>query len=63
MCEICGATVGHRLGCPEFRDAEPDYYGMCEICGDPIEEGQDYFNIGGKKYHEDCFTDEYLEQG
>lgn len=63
MCEICGATVGHRAGCPEFRDAEPDVYGTCEICGDPIEEGQDYFDIDGNKYHEDCFTGAYLKQG
>lgn len=63
MCEICGETFGHKTGCPEFRDADSDVYGICEICGYNIEEGQDYFDYQGKIYHRDCFTDAYLKFG
>lgn len=63
MCMVCGTTGGCRSACPEYVEPEAEKIGECEICGDPIEEGQDYFDIDGNKYHEDCFTDAYLKQG
>lgn len=59
----CGSTLGHRAGCPETDEREPEIIGYCSICGDPIEEGEDHFDIDGTKHHVDCFNDEYLVKG
>lgn len=60
MCVECGCIGYHKAGCPEREETEPEKIGDCCICGDPIEEGQDYFDIDGTMHHYDCFCDKYL---
>lgn len=63
MCDVCGSTYGHKPGCPEAEDAEPETIGFCSLCGDKIVDGEDYFDIDDTKHHYDCFCDEYLKRG
>ena len=62
MCEVCGATIGHKQGCPEADYDSGEKIGTCEICGKSIYDGDDYFNIDGEKSHYECFCDEYRAQ-
>lgn len=62
MCDVCGSTIGHKRGCPE-DDSEPEYVGYCDICEEPIEAGERYFEVEGVKSHYDCFTDAHLKDG
>lgn len=54
MCDVC-----HRHpcahGCP--NEEPPATVFICKYCEEPIEDGEDYFEIDGDHYHEDCFKD------
>ena len=41
-------------GCP---NDEPKEVETCAYCNEPIVEGDEYFELDGKCYHEDCFSD------
>ena len=36
------------------KEREPQVYDTCECCGEPIYEGDEYFDICGDKWCEDC---------
>lgn len=61
MCDVCGNTLGHRMGCPEAEECEPEIVGYCELCGNPIEDGEKYFDIESSRYHFECYCYEYLK--
>lgn len=48
-----------RRWCPNA--AEPTAVYTCKYCGDSITEGDDYFELNGEYYHEDCFEDSAVE--
>ena len=50
MCEICGQATC-MSGCP---NAEPKYATTCDECGAGIQVGEDYWEVDGKVYCEDC---------
>lgn len=54
MCEIC-----HRCPCdPRCPNApEPPTVYTCKHCGESIMEGDEYYELDGDYYHEDCFGD------
>ena len=55
MCELCG-HYPHLPGCPEeMEDKEARSLFHCDECGFPIEEGDEYFEIGGKRLCWDGF--------
>lgn len=53
MCEICRSSICPS-GCPNY---EPKEVYTCKICGEPIEEGEEYYEMDAEFYHEDCFED------
>lgn len=63
MCMVCGTTGGCRSACPEYVEPEAEKIGECCECGEPIEEGEEHFNIDGTLHHYDCFCDKYLIGG
>lgn len=55
MCNVCGAIVGHREGCPEAGDPPVQIVGECYWCGKGIDEGDTiYTDRDGNQYHEYC---------
>lgn len=71
MCMVCGTTGGCRSACPEYVEPEAEKIGECEICGEAIEAGEDYFDLDdfeddkfiGGKVHYDCMCDKCLVRG
>lgn len=57
-CPICGNGYGHKSGCPNSNPM-PEKVGECELCGDPIYSGDLIIDVDGKRYHDECFLDEY----
>ncbi|MBQ4447398.1 MAG: hypothetical protein II897_03800 [Clostridia bacterium] len=55
MCEIC-----YRSPCdPRCPNApQPEAVFVCKSCGEDIVEGEDYYELDGEHYHEECFKDE-----
>lgn len=54
MCEIC-----HRTPCDSRCPNAPlptEVYN-CKICGEGIVAGEDYYEMDGEFYHEECFED------
>lgn len=58
MCEIC-----HQCPCaPRCPNApEPPTVYTCKHCGEPIVVGDDYFELDGDYYHEECFCDSAID--
>lgn len=38
----------------EEKETEPETLYLCENCGQDIRQGDDYYEIGGCKYCDDC---------
>jgi hypothetical protein len=51
ICDICLHTPCHPR-CPNAPDPPIVFY--CDICNDPIYEGDDYYDFGEEKYCYDC---------
>lgn len=54
MCKVC-----HKTPCdPRCPNApEPPVVYTCKICKEGIVAGDDYYEMDGEFYHEDCFED------
>ena len=54
MCELC-----HRTPCDSRcpNAPEPPAVYTCKICGESIVAGEDYYEMDGEFYHEECFED------
>lgn len=53
MCEICHQSPCHPR-CPNHEEVA--VY-TCKACGEAIVEGDDYYEMDGEFWHEDCFED------
>lgn len=53
MCDDCRQYICPP-GCPNFT---PKRIYDCTACSEPICEGDKYIDLGGPKYHLDCFED------
>lgn len=56
MCEECRQYPCHPR-CPNAP--EPPIYAKCEICGEPIYDGDEYFELDGHNYCEACVNGSY----
>ena len=56
FCEVCHGIGEHRSGCPERT---PQKVAYCDLCGDPIYEGDSIYDVDGVKSHVDCFAEKY----
>ena len=54
MCSVCMRTPCDPR-CPNAPDPPTVY--TCKYCGEPIVPGDEFFEVDGDHYHEDCFTD------
>jgi len=54
MCEICMRTPCDPR-CPNAPDPPAIY--TCKHCGEPIVPGDEFYEVDGDYYHDDCFTD------
>lgn len=54
MCSVCMRTPCDPR-CPNAPDPQTVY--TCKYCGEPIVQGDEFFEVDGDHYHEDCFTD------
>ena len=54
MCEFCHSYT-HLHGCP--NEPEPSAIYTCRCCGDGIVAGDEYAEIDGDYFHEDCLSD------
>ena len=54
MCEIC-----HKSPCPaQCPNADPpEQVYICSGCGQPIYEGEDYYEILGEQFCDNCILD------
>ena len=57
MCEHCHYYSGHHPSCPNAP--EPPIFDHCEICDEPIYEGDEYYHIDEKNYCEACVRGSY----
>ena len=58
MCAICMKSPCDSR-CPNAP--EPPAVYTCKSCGEPIEVGEEYFELGGDHYHEDCFREDAVQ--
>lgn len=56
MCDVCRQYPCHPQ-CPNAD--EPEVYAHCEICDEPIYDGDEYYNLDGHKYCEACVQSGY----
>lgn len=54
MCDVCRQTPC-ASACPNAP--EPPVFGRCACCGFKIYDGDDYYDIGGDIYCEECVED------
>lgn len=54
MCSDCGMSFC-PTSCPNSTGPETVY--ICKECGEPIVAGEEYYEMDGDFYHEDCFED------
>ena len=54
MCDICRQYICPS-SCPNAD--EPKACFICSGCGDPIREGEDYWDIMGEQWCEECIDD------
>ena len=58
-CEYCHWTNGHPSSCPNADEIKYEHY--CSICGNGIDEGEEYLVNNNNKYtHLDCPTTKEL---
>ena len=53
MCEYCQSFY-HLPGCPEY---EPEDYGICKICGQPITKDEEYVEVPRGEVHLECLVE------
>lgn len=58
MCDICRQTPCHPC-CPNADDPPTVY--TCEHCKEPIVVGDEYYELEGEFYHEECLEDNAVE--
>jgi len=54
MCQICRQSPCHSR-CPNAP--EPEAVHTCKSCKEPIVVGDEYYEMDGEFYHEECFED------
>ena len=54
QCNLCGHINGHAYGCPEAPQPE---YECCSECGNPIYNGEPYYEFNNEIICEDCLND------
>jgi len=54
VCSVCLKSPCDPR-CPNAPEPKSIY--ICNHCGEPIVEGEDYADVDGDYYHEECFTD------
>lgn len=54
MCDVCRQTPCNPR-CPNAPEPQAVY--TCKICGESIVEGDEYYEMDGEFYHEECFED------
>lgn len=54
MCSLCHRTPCHPR-CPNAP--EPPVVHVCDQCGDPIYEGDDFYELNDEKWCEECVRD------
>lgn len=58
MCEICRQSpCDPRCPCAD----QPEEICSCKICGEPICEGDEYYDMDGECYCVSCFEDNAVE--
>lgn len=58
MCSECYMSPCHPR-CPNAP--EPPKVYTCKICGEPIVEGEEYYEMDAEFYHEECFEDNAVQ--
>lgn len=58
MCSECHMSPCHPR-CPNAP--EPPKVYTCKICGEPIVEGDEYYEMDAEFYHEECFEDNAVQ--
>lgn len=58
MCSECHMSPCHPR-CPNAP--EPPKVYACKICGEPIVEGEEYYEMDAEFYHEECFEDNAVQ--
>lgn len=58
MCDECRMSPCHPR-CPNAP--EPPKVYTCKICGEPIVEGDEYYEMDAEFYHEECFEDNAVQ--
>lgn len=58
MCDVCRMSPCHPR-CPNAP--EPPKVYTCKICGEPIVEGEEYYEMDAEFYHEECFEDNAVQ--
>lgn len=56
MAMVCVNGVRECTGCMACLE-EPKVITTCYHCGEPIHEGEDYYDIHNEVIHEDCLRD------
>ena len=54
MCDVCLRTPCNPR-CPNAP--EPPAVYTCKYCGEPITDGEAYFELDGDHWHDECFQD------
>ena len=55
-CPYCH-SLPHRPGCPNAPEEKPKGVYECAYCGNMINEGEEFYNIGAEFYHSDCVSE------
>lgn len=58
MCSLCGRSPCDSR-CPNAPDPPTVY--TCKHCSEPIVPGDEFYELDGDYYHEECFEDEALD--
>lgn len=58
MCDVCHQSPCHPR-CPNAPEPRALY--ECKVCGEGITAGEDYYEMDGEQYHEECFRDNAVE--
>lgn len=58
MCSECHMSPCHPR-CPNAPEPLKVY--TCKICGEPIVEGEEYYEMDAEFYHEECFEDNAVQ--
>ena len=54
MCDLCYSNP-HLPGCPNAPEPKHGY--KCSYCGGEIVEGEYFYDIDGRLYHDDCLDE------